>query len=539
MVIMLKHFLLLKNYLTFDKNTALFNEVIVPAPDNNNRSGKIMPEELIEIAALLGEQDDFDEMIRLLISKACALFKAQNAAILIINPQTQHTIKTVVQENQKNAHKHYHILNTNVTGWMMKNKQPFLSPDIGKDKRFQKDLFANISISSVMGVQFKSLGNITGFFIIMNKTADFPYSRDDLNWLIKLSHLTAPFISNLQKIQEFFSIPLSDNALQKKYRHNGLIGHSKTFIELLKAIDAASRCDARVLLEGESGTGKELVARSIHISSARRDGPFIAMDCGAIPENLIESELFGHVKGAFTGAINDHKGLFLQAHGGTLFMDEISNLPLEMQAKLLRVLQENEIRPLGSSHSQKINIRIIAASSATLAKLVDNKQFREDLFYRLYVYPIYIPTLNERSEDIPGLALHFMKKFAAQQNKCYSKVQKSLLNFMKQRKWKGNIRELENLMERLVILAPPEITELKPDILPPDIKKEFNKMYSNDREFIVSKSLNEFLNEYEEKIIRKALKAADWNQSKAARMLKVSEQTIRYKMAKYGIYKNN
>ncbi|NOY58285.1 MAG: sigma-54-dependent Fis family transcriptional regulator [Calditrichaeota bacterium] len=494
-------------------------------------------ESLFEIVEILGQQNDFQEILRLLSSKSSTLFKAKNVTILMVNPQTHETIKTVIQEGGETASKNFHVLHTNVAGWIMKYKRLFLSPDIKSDNRFQKDLFKEYNIRSVMGAPLRIGNSVIGYLLIMNKPGDSAYSLNDLSLLEKLAGIVAPFLRNIQKIQEYFHIPLPDNALFNKYSQFGLLGRSSRFKELLKAIEAAARCDARVLLEGQSGTGKELIARAIHKLGSRRNEPFITIDCGAIPENLMESELFGYVKGAFTGATNDHTGLIQEAHGGTLFMDEIANLPLDMQAKLLRVLQEKEIRPVGSTQSRKVDVRIIAASSTRLSELVENKKFREDLFYRLHVYPIYVPTLNERQDDIPVLANHFLKKFAAQQQKPIESIEELLLSFMKQRRWAGNIRELENFIERLVILAPAETSELSHNILPPDIEKEFNKFLAAGNRTPIQKSLADSLREFEEKYIRRVLEENDWNQSKAARVLQVSEHTIRYKMGKLHIVK--
>jgi DNA-binding NtrC family response regulator len=316
-----------------------------------------------------------------------------------------------------------------------------------------------------------------------------------------------------------------------------LLGRSRKFIELLQAIEAAARCDVRVLLEGQSGTGKELVSRTIHQFSSRQAHPFVAIDCGAIPSSLIESELFGHVRGAFTGAVADRKGMLEEADHGTMFMDEISNLPLEMQTKLMRVLQEGEIRPLGSNKTRHVDVRIISASSRSLRKLVEERNFREDLFYRLYVYPIQVPSLNERSEDIPFLANHFLKRFAARQQKQAESFHEEILDFMQHRHWPGNIRELENFVERLATLAPANMTRLDRSILSQDLRQEFKKLEKRQPAGEITKSLNASLAEYEEQLIRQALAKNQGNQSQTARILKISEHTLRYKMRKMGIVK--
>jgi len=368
----------------------------------------------------------------------------------------------------------------------------------------------------------------------MNRQEGKQFTENDLTFLEKISVISAPYLRNVQFIQEFFEPPLPEVVLLSQYEKLGLLGKSVRFIEMLQALDAASRCGVRVLLEGQSGTGKELVARAIHTISDRSKGQFVAVDCGAIPANLLESELFGHVKGAFTGASYERKGLFEEANHGTLFMDEIVNLPLEMQSKLMRVLQENEIRPVGSNKARKVDVRIISASSVPLKDLLEKGEFREDLYYRLYVYPIRVPSLEERSEDIPILANHFLMRFAKQQKKEVASFHKVLLGYMKSRGWPGNIRELENFVERMVTLSPSEIKILHSDILPKSLRKEFKKsqLTPDDQ---VGRSLDESIVEYEKRLIRQALIEHNWNQSQAARSLKISVQTLWYKRKKLGI----
>ena len=341
----------------------------------------------------------------------------------------------------------------------------------------------------------------------------------------------------LNKLQPYFAAPFPNTILIQKYEVCGLLGKSERFIQLLHTIESAVRSDVRVLLEGKSGTGKELIAKAIHKNSLRNDKKFVTIDCGAIPANLIESELFGHIKGAFTGANYSREGLIEEANGGTLFMDEINNLPFEVQAKLLRVLQEGEFRSVGSNEIRKVDVRIIAASSKKLKDLVDQKKFREDLFYRLYVYPISVPTLDERREDIPLLTNHFLKKYSQQQKKQAEMLNESLFEFIKNHTWSGNIRELDNFVERLVTLAPREIKILVADILPVEYRKEWQKIEAISPKEIPGNSLENNLADFEAKLIRKALLECDWNQSKAAFLLKISEPTIRYKIKKLGISK--
>ncbi|NIR49684.1 GAF domain-containing protein, partial [candidate division KSB1 bacterium] len=351
---------------------------------------------LIEIATLLGQQNDFQEVLRLATQKATTLLNSDMALIMMINPQTRQTLKTIYSEGKEPEERHYHFVHTNVSGWVIDNNRAFFTPDLKSDDRFRKNLFNKIQLSSAACVPLQTEGTTIGTLLLLNKDQNKKFSEDSVAILEKFAAIVSPFLRNTQKIQQYFNSPLPKQAMLRKYEAFGLLGKSKKFVQLLQAIEAASRSEVRVLLEGESGTGKELIAKAIHRLGSRNDQAFLAIDCGAIAANLIESELFGHVKGAFTGATEARKGLFEEANGGILFMDEITNLSLELQSKLLRVLQEGEIRPLGSNRSHKVDVRVIAASRTPLRKLAEQKLFREDLYYRLNVYPISVPSLDDR-----------------------------------------------------------------------------------------------------------------------------------------------
>jgi transcriptional regulator with GAF, ATPase, and Fis domain len=493
---------------------------------------------LIELAETLSQQTDFAETLRVVTQKAASLLQAETALIMMINPATHQTIKTVFEESKEAPAQRYRTAHTQICGWVIKNNRAFLSPNIQEDQRFRKDRFKGMPLKSVKCAPQRIEGFHIGAVLLLNKECENAFGENDLACLERLAAIVAPFLRNVQKIQQYFAAPLPEAALLAKYESAGLLGKSKKFRELLQAIEAAAKCEVRVLLEGQSGTGKELIARAIHHFSARHEGPFIAIDCGAISANLLESELFGHVKGAFTGATNDRKGLLEEAHHGTLFMDEIANLPIEMQAKFMRVLQEDEVRPLGSNKARKIDVSIISASSAALRQMVVSRRFREDLYYRLHVYPIAVPALDERSEDVSLLANHFLKKFSGQQQKPLEAFHEKLLDFMQHRHWEGNIRELENFIERLVTLAAPAMTVLHEDVLPPEYQKDFKKFAAAPMACSLRKSLNESMAECEAQFIRQALQENNWNQSQAARALKISEPNLRYKMNKLMIAKN-
>jgi len=495
-------------------------------------------EALIELAIILGQFNDYDEAVQLITAKAKALLKADSARIMMVNPRTRQTVKTIFTQSKDADETQQHFLHTNLSGWVLKNKRVFLSTHLQSDQRFEKKLFSQITFTSALCIPIKTEGILFGTLLVSRTADKSSFEEKDLAYFEYFAAIVAPFLHNVQKMQAYFTAKIPDNNLLKKYHALGLLGKSKKFIELLKSIEAAAQCDVRVLLEGQSGTGKELIVKAIHKLSHREDKKFIAIDCGAIAANLIESELFGHVKGAFTGANTNRKGLLEEADGGTLFMDEISNLPLEMQAKLLRMLQEGEIRPLGSNITKPVNVRIITASSTPLEKLVHEHTFREDLFYRLHVFPIEVPSLNDRQEDIPLLVEHFVKQFAAEQHKQAEQFDEELIDFFRQRQWSGNIREMENLVERLVTLTPAATKIISSSNLPSNYKEEWLKIKKSTLNTGELRSLNESLENLERQLISEALSSFNWNQSQAARALHISEQTIRYKMSKLEISKH-
>jgi Nif-specific regulatory protein len=494
-------------------------------------------ESLIELVSVLAKQNDYQETLRLVAEYASSLMKAETTLIMMINPRTRETVKTLYREVELTEEEPYKFVHAYLSGWTIANNSGFFTENIRKDSRFNKELFKDINIQSVICLPFSVEGVIIGTLLLLNKFDGYLFTESDYSFLEKFSAIVSPYLRDVQKIQKYFTAVLPQATLLKKYEVHGLLGKSKKFIQLLQTIESAARCDVRILLDGQSGTGKELIAKAIHQYSPRNHHKFVTIDCGAIPASLIESELFGHIKGAFTGANISRKGLLAEANGGTFFMDEVNNLPMELQAKLLRFLQENEIRPIGSNKTCKVDVRIIAASSVSLKQLVKQKKFREDLFYRLYVYPISVPSLNERSEDIPLLANYFLNKYSSEQMKKIERFHEEILDFLKDHLWVGNIRELKNFVERLVTLAPPEMKVIDASILPSEYFEEWKKVDDASPKYDLNNSLEKNMAEYEKKIILKVLTECNWNQSEAARQLKISEYTVRYKMNKLGINK--
>ena len=306
--------------------------------------------------------------------------------------------------------------------------------------------------------------------------------------------------------------------LLDKYQFKNVIGRTPQMFQVYKTIAKVADTKSTVLLCGERGTGKELIARSIHYNSQRNNRPFIPVDCASLVETLIESELFGHVRGAFTGASSTKRGLFEEADGGTLFLDEVGNLSLLMQSKLLRFLQEHEIKRVGGTESIKVDVRVIAATNQPLEPLVKNGKFREDLFDRLNVVTITLPPLRERKEDIPLLANHFLRKFSEENHKSISHISPEALEIITQYSWPGNVRELEHVVERSVILS------IHPIILPEDLpKKMFEETKSLEAQ-ISEEPLS--LKELEKRYVMKVLEKTGGNKKKASEILGIDRATL-------------
>lgn len=318
--------------------------------------------------------------------------------------------------------------------------------------------------------------------------------------------------------------------IKKEFGFENIITKNDMMFQIFETIRKIADYNTSVLITGESGTGKELVAKAIHYHGIRSSKPFIALNCGAIPENLLESELFGYVKGAFTDAYQNKKGLFEEANGGTLLLDEIGELPSTLQVKLLRTLQDGEVRKLGDTKQIKLDVRIIAATAKHLAQEVRNENFREDLFYRLNVIQISLPPLRERREDIPLLANHFINRYNEKHHLKVKSISSAALNLLLEHDWQGNIRELENAIERAVILS--EGSRIEISTLPSDIKKS----KSDDEEINSDEySIKKMQRIMEEQLIRKALNKTKGNRTHAAKLLEISHPALLSKMKVFGI----
>ncbi|MEN8757966.1 MAG: sigma 54-interacting transcriptional regulator, partial [Desulfobacterales bacterium] len=319
--------------------------------------------------------------------------------------------------------------------------------------------------------------------------------------------------------------------IQADNRFDRMVGQSKAMQAVFELAKKVARHNTTVLITGESGTGKELIARGIHFYSERADGRLVPVNCGGIPENLLESEMFGYKKGAFTGADRDKAGLFEAAEGGTLFLDEIGELPLSLQVKLLRVLQESEVRAVGDPKTHKVDVRVITATAKNLEAEMQKGTFREDLFYRLNVMQIHLPSLRERTEDIPPLCQLFIERFNGELKKNIASITPAAMSFIMKHPWPGNVRELENVIQRAVVLAEQDV--LLPEHLPGSIVTGLENGHLDT--LSEGFSLKEAQRRLEKKLIVKALTETGGNRSRAARLLEISHPSLLSKIKTYRI----
>lgn len=332
---------------------------------------------------------------------------------------------------------------------------------------------------------------------------------------------------HLQLVEENRALRTS---LDAKYGFENIIGRSNSLLYVLDMAARAAQTDATVLIHGETGTGKELLAKAVHFNSARHEKPFVTINCGAIPRDLLESELFGHVKGSFTGAVTHRKGKVESADGGTLFLDEIGEMQLELQVKLLRLIQQGEIEKVGAPSASTVDVRVIAATHRNLQAMIEDGAFREDLYYRLSVIPLDLPPLRERADDIPQLVQHFFSKVKQKHGREALILPISLMPYFSNYRWPGNIRELENIIERLVVLTPGN--EITLSDLPAFLRREHPSI---DTLNIDLPSQGISLEAIEKELIVKALEKFKWNQTHAAKYLDISRKALMYRMEKHGI----
>jgi Nif-specific regulatory protein len=491
-------------------------------------------EHLIQALQTIGTSLDVEVILRQMLDAALRLSGAQQGSLTLLDPAPEREGRTLIRGGDADDRLLDHYLNLLLSGWTQRHKRPLLTDNLAETFGAQQIPAKYRAVTSALSMPLQQGSNVIGVINLISLDPAHHFGEREAHLLASLAVQCGHLILHARLHEALFAeTSRLRREVMDRYALHGIIGHSPAMQHLFSLLERVLPTEGRVLLEGESGTGKELIARIIHYGGPRKDGPFVAVDCGALPANLLESELFGYVKGAFTGAVQTKKGLFEEAHRGTLFLDEVANMPWEVQAKLLRAIQEGTFRPLGSTQVKHVDARIVAASSQSLRTQVDAGTFRSDLFYRLNVVPVVVPPLRERKTDLPILAQHFLKKVAGAYNKPIRGFQPDTLLLMEHHRWPGNVRELENVVERMVILAEATSTLLTPDLLPPEILGRPPAGF----ETAASKpaDLKTRLERFEKRTLLDVLTGVAWNQSAAARALGLSESTLRYKLQKLGI----
>jgi transcriptional regulator with GAF, ATPase, and Fis domain len=487
---------------------------------------------LNRLAQTIGSTMEVEKILEIILNESIELCSAEHGSILTVSAKSERPMQTVLKTAKFEAGDRLSHLSDLVCGWMLDSGESLLTDNIRKDHRFQQAGRWLQGLSSVLAIPMIVRGQKIGIIILTKPTK---FSKDNLDLMTIVANQCGQFLENAQRYQQVCQQNLElQRQVERKYDFCGLIGESyeiRKVVELLRRIVPG---ESRVLIEGESGTGKELVANIIHHNGPRKAQNFIAVDCGALPESLLESELFGHVRGSFTGATSDKKGLFEIADHGTLFLDEISNTTLAFQAKLLRAIQEGEIKPVGATQARKVNVRVIAATSSDLKSKAEAGEFRKELYFRLNIIAVHLPPLRQRISDIRLLAEHFLQKLLS----VVTPVKKlrgfttDAMRYLEDYGWPGNIRELENTIERAVALALPEEELLSPELLPAHI---VDKGLHKSIAFNEHNALSDGVADAERRIIIEILRKHQGNRTQTAQRLGVSRQTLLTKMKKYGL----
>jgi Nif-specific regulatory protein len=461
----------------------------------------------------------------------------KRGSITLLNPETAEIHIEVAHGISSSAKSRgRYRLGEGVTGQVIKTGRPMAVPKIDDEPLFLDRTGARSMIDksriSFICVPIKEDQRVVGALSVDRGADGKETLGDNVRLLTVISSLIAQKVSLLEKINREKERLRDENTrlrkeLNKKYSFTNIIGNSRKMQEVFYLIIQVAKSNANVLLLGESGTGKELVANAIHYNSLRASKAFIKINCAALPANLVEAELFGYEKGAFTGASRQKEGKFELASGGTIFLDEIGSLALESQAKLLRVLQEKELERLGGTRIIRTNIRLIAAANQDLRSAVEQGAFRGDLYYRLNVYPIYLPPLREREADILLLSDYFLEKYSKEYDKDIKRISTPAIDSLTQYHWPGNVRELENCMERAVLLCDDQV--IHSYHLPPTLQTAID---TGTRQ---TKSLKEASEQFERELLIDALKTSRGNMRQAASALKTTERIFGYKVKKYHI----
>lgn len=471
-------------------------------------------ETLIEINSLINSNyKDARSLLTRIIESATRLTMGEASSLLLVNRENNKLYFEISLGSKGSELKNFSLnMGEGIAGWVAKNTTSLIVNDVDTDSRFYSEIGKKIKFEtkSILAVPMLIKNRPVGVLEIINRTDGGYFNNEDLQWLEIFANQAALAIQNAREYQR---IKDEVNHLQDEI-HIGkgfhtFIGKSRIIKEKLELTSKIALTNSSVLITGESGVGKELFAEQIHLQSDRRDKAFVRVNCAALPANLLESELFGHVKGAYTDASSDRRGRFELADGGTIFLDEIGEIPISLQSKLLRVIQNKIFEKVGSSESMHVDVRILAATNKDMEKALEEGTFRRDLYYRLNVLPFYVPPLRERQEDIPELALYFLKKIKRETKKHLRGFSTPAIDALLTYSWPGNVRELENVVERAAVIAYNEY------IQPEDLMLQTNKKPEEYR----GETLKNAVTQFKKHFIKNVLDAHGWKQTIAAREL--------------------
>ena len=475
-------------------------------------------ETLIEINTLINSNyDDPRALLTRIIESATRLTEGEASSLLLINNENG-KLYFEISLGSKGPEMQRFSLNPGegIAGWVAENNRSLAFNDVDDDQRFFEDIGNNIRFDtrSILAVPMRIKERCVGVIEIINKVDGKPFDDSDLQWLEVFANQAALAVQNAQSFQKARDeiSSLQDRVSGEKGFHT-LVTASDEIADKMAMVEKVAKTESSVLILGESGVGKELFAEQIHLRSSRRDRPFIRVNCAALPEALLESELFGHVKGAFTDATSDRRGRFELADGGTIFLDEIAELPPALQAKMLRVIQHKTFEKVGAAEAMTVDVRIIAATNRDIEDLVERSLFRRDLYYRLNVLPMTIPPLRRRQSDIPVLADHFLTKFKREMKKPIRGFSQAAMEELLSYRWPGNVRELENAVERAVVICQDDY------IGPGDLL--LHRTPGDRTDELEGRSLKDAMNLFKKHLIRSTLERHGWNQTKAAAELEI------------------
>lgn len=484
---------------------------------------------LYDISCILGENPNISDVVQPVMKKLGEYMEVQHATLTLYNRHTKKiSIEVAEGLSSQQAKRGNYNLGEGITGKVVETGKPIVIPSVSKDPNYLDRTGRGKSENTAfICVPISVLDEVVGTLSADEQEPTEENLNEDLRLLQIIARMIASAVRLRRQMQEETEMLLAENSrlrleLKERFKPSNIVGNSREMQTVYDQIAQVAKTPSTVLILGETGTGKELVAQALHYNSDRSSGPFVRVHCAALPENIIESELFGHEKGSFTGAISDRKGRFELADGGTIFLDEIGEISPAIQIKLLRILQEREFERVGGTKTIQVNIRVIAATNRDLLKMVHEGTFREDLYYRLHIFPIYVPPLRNRKSDIEQLVNHFVERYCKIMGKNIRRLSTGTIDMLMSYHWPGNVRELENCIERAVLVADGEV--IYPHHLPPTLQTAEVTGSS------VRGDLKGMVEAYERDIICDALKSAKGKVAAAARALSTTQRILGYKI---------